>query len=1102
MKFTAFLCLVACLQVSAAGTAQNVTYSGKDVSLKKIFRELNRQTGFEFLYKDSYLKEAKPVNLSVKNVPITDVLDICFANQPLSYEIIENTVIVKTKPAERLSTLLISRAPAAPSITVSGKILNENGEPVVASVMLKGTDWGTTSNDAGNFILHHVDEKGTLVVSGANIITKEVKVNGKTNLIIPVQLRVDEIKSVTVSTGYWTTTKQRNTGSISKVTSKDIERQPVTSPLLALQGMVPGLEITPMNGAPGAAPKIRIRGENSLRRGYGYNNGNYPLYVIDGLVFDSRPLQSESGVTSSGPYGFGIGIDPLVTIGPENIESIEILKDAGATAIYGSQGANGVILITTKKGIRRRKTELGITVYRGIEKMPKRLDVLNTQEYIQMRKEAFANGGNTPADFDYDLNRWDTTRYTDWQDVLIGGTSDITNANIEFSGGTEFTSFRLSGGYLHKTTIFPGDFENKRISGDFSFNHRSANDKFNVTFNANYGKSMNEHVQSNALFEAALRLPPNAPALYNDDGTLNWDIVDYGVYKLNAFPNPLAETRKKHESDISSWIVGSTLSYKILPALKFSTLLNYTETNGAEILKVPIASSPPTSLYSTGTAVFAYNRRNTWQLEPQLGYSKTNGKHHYELLAGMTFRTTYNSYQSMTGYQYYSDALLGSLKGAGNIEFKEDKEFKYRYNAVYGRVHYNYNEKYLIDLTARRDGSSRFGTNNRFGNFGAVAAAWIFSNEKFATNSLKFLSFGKLRSSYGITASDNIGDYSFYDLFDISTWTYGYGLTLTPSRLYNPDYQWERTKKLEIGLELGLFNNRITTEVSWYRNVSGNQLIDYRLPAVTGFRSVLKNFEATIENTGLEFFVSSKNIQAKNFQWTTTMNMSIPKNKLLAFPDLETSPYNSSYVVGAPLSGQYIYVWKGVNPVTGLHEIADLNNNGSVDYDNGDKIFYTGYDPKYYGGIDNIFTYQSLSLSFSFQFTKRVNDRFTSESGSSGGYYRTNMPKEVLDRWQKPGDITDIPKFTTDFGVSNSYFLSMGSDYNIVDASFLRLKRVSLSYSVPAKVINAVKLKEFVVFIEGQNLLTFTGYKGIDPETGPGAMPLLRMITGGIKVKI
>ncbi|RZK67005.1 MAG: SusC/RagA family TonB-linked outer membrane protein, partial [Pedobacter sp.] len=467
-------------------------------------------------------------------------------------------------------------------------------------------------------------------------------------------------------------------------------------------------------------------------------------------------------------------------------------------------------------------------------------------------------------------------------------------------------------------------------------------------------------------------------------------------------------------------------------------------------------------------------------------------EHSLDVMIGATWQKSTKVLFSQQGDLYASDILLNSLKGAGNIRVPIDEMTDYKYVSLYGRVGYNWRQKYLINLTARRDGSSRFGPNNRFGNFGAAGAAWIFSEEKFLQRVLPFLTFGKLRSSYGMTGSDAVQDYKFYDLYNLLDQTHQGVPGFIPSNLYNPDFKWESTRKLEAAVELGFWNNRVSIEASWYRNRSSNQLIDYTMPDITGFPSVLSNFGAVVQNKGWEGLIRLEPIHSQRFKWNTSFNISIPQSKLKRFEGIEDSPYATFYKVGEPLSIQTLYIYSGVNSQTGVYEFLDVNKDGVISPLDGQLINPT--EKRYYGGMTNTLQFKRIEFSLFLQYSNQPGFRYLP---GLPGLRDVNQAVTVLDRWFTPGDQTNVQLFSAGNITAadgddtyHKYTQLAQSTFNSKDASFIRLKTLSISYLLQPDLLNKLKLQQVKLFVQGQNLLTFTGYSGLDPETGSGLPPL------------
>ena len=513
----------------------------------------------------------------------------------------------------------------------------------------------------------------------------------------------------------------------------------------------------------------------------------------------------------------------------------------------------------------------------------------------------------------------------------------------------------------------------------------------------------------------------------------------------------------------------------------------------------------------TATAGFGQSRSKTWLVEPQLEFVKSyNDIHKIKAIVGTSLRHQTNASYLNVGTGYTNDAFLGSIDHAP-VKIFSDENRQYRLQSLYGLVNYNYKRKYLVEFTGRRDGSSRFGPEKQFGNFYSIAAGWVFSNENFFKKWFPVFSYGKIRVSHGTSGNDQIGDYEFLDAWTNTTYPYlpdipGY----VPTKLYNNSFGWEVHKSTDISLNLGFLDDKILISAVYNTSKTNNQLISYNLPSQTGFTSVLRNSGASVGNKNYEFEVSTVNVSKDNFKWTSSANLTISRNKLLNFPDLASSTYRNYVVVGQPLNVVMGYRTNGVNPNSGIYEILDRNGN-PLDLSNGppqsneDMINLGDYSPRFYGGFFNGIQYRNWKLDVLFQFVKQKGVNYNITRGQNAGYSQFNMPYVLSNRWEKPGDIAPYQRLTQD-GSSEAAiaaFLYTMSDATVVDASYVRLRTLSLSYSLPYQWIRKITIKSCNLFVQGQNLLTFTKYKGNhDPENGTintTGLPPLRIINIGVQ---
>jgi len=1078
------------MQVSAAGLAQKINLSRSNAPLKDVLKELRLQSGYNFVYTDNLLAKSKPVDIKVSDADLEEVLKEIFSAQPLTYTIDSKTVIVKPKDPTFLERLATRWA----SIDANGRVVDSENRPLPgASVKVKKTGKGVSTDKDGRFFLRGVEDGALLVVSFIGYLPKEVSASANMgNVVLEQSLsKLDEVQVI----AYGTTTQRLSTGNVSTIKAEDIEKQPVNNPLLALAGRVPGLMITQTSGFSGGPVNVQLQGQNSIK------SSNDPFYVIDGVPFPSQNLNPFAG---NGTIGNG---NPLSFLNPGDIESIDVLKDADATAIYGSRAANGAILITTKKG-KAGQTKVDLNVQSGIGQVAKKLDLMNTQQYLDMRREAIKNDGLTipsvPTRAYYDLTLFDQNRYTDWQKELIGSTARYTNMQTSVSGGNDNTQVLFSANYHKETDVFPGQFADKKGAVHFSFSNTSTNQKFNFRFTGSYMNDVNK-LPGIDLTSSAIRLVPNAPALYDDRGDLNWAMYNGAA----SWQNPLAKILRKYKNETANLVSNAEVSYELLAGLRLKSSFGYNKLQSDEISFTPQTYAPPNATYNARNATYTTSNVTSWIIEPQLSYQLSKDFGQLDFLLGSAFQRTKNNALTLSGRGYSSDSQLENIQAATTVTTSNALQSVYNYNGLFGRINYNYQDKYILNFTARRDGSSRFGSENLFNNFYGVAGAWIFSNEKWFKEQLPLISFGKLKLSYGTSGSDGIGDYQFMSLYEVynSNISYGGGTGLKPAGHANPYLQWEETRKLNAGLDLGILRDKVIFNLNYYRNRSSNQLLNRLLPIITGFGEIAKNFDATVQNSGYEIAVNTVNVKSGNFKWTSNLNFSINRNQLLAYENLESSGDKDYLVIGKPITIIKAYEFAGVNSQTGFYQFKKAD--GSLTdspVDPIDKYVLINTTPKYFGGFNNSFSYKDFTLDFLFQFVKQIGMdplRFGTDDwpGSYGGAFG-NQPVSILNHWKQVNDMSPIQKVSADFSAYSPYSLAIYSDVSYVDASYIRLKNVSLSWSMPKKWANRAYLQNAQIYFQGQNLLTFTKYKGLDPESQALGLPPLRVLTVGVKLSL
>ena len=1058
----------------------------RNESVTSAIKKIEQNSQFRFIYRNNELKDLKTENQPFKERSVKETLDLIFKGTGLDFQQMDNKILIsKINEVKEI-------APAIADGELTGFITDETGQPLPGvSIRIKGKNQVSTSTDVNGHFLIRLPEGNDLVVliSYIGYISREIPIKKQTTLRIELKPEVGSLNEVQVI-GYGTTTRRTSTGSIASITSQDISKQPVGNPLAALSGRLSGVLIAQNNGVPGSAVQVQIRGQNSL------SSGGIPLYIIDGVPFTNFNGGSPAtdNLNAFGTSGASGGVSPFGMINPSDIERIDILKDADATSIYGSRGTNGVVLITTKKG-RSGGTTFGVNVNSGFTEVNRKIPMLNLEQYLSLRKEGLSNDGVIPNPTNApDLTVWDQNSSTDFQDMFIGGRGHITDLQASMSGGNDQTRFFFNSAYRKESTVFPGDNNDRRFSSRLNLDHNSPDKKFNASLSVNYSNA-NTNIPTSDL-SSVYNLPPNLP-LYDAAGKLFWD---------NRFTNPLASLLRTYAGVTTNLISNANLSYKIIPGLTAKASFGYTITTLDQATKNPASSQNPVN-NPTSSATFANNKAQNWIIEPTLEYTKALGNGKLSAVVGGSYQKNTSNSLFLSGTNYSNEALLGSLLAAGTTTVNYNNILAYKYNAVFGKLNYDWKEKYLINATFRRDGSSRFGPKNRFGNFGAIGAGWVFSQEDFIKDNQSFLSFGKLRASFGSTGNDQISNFIYLPLYSSTTAYLGNAAT-SVSTLPNENIKWESTKKLEFAIDLGFLKDRILFTANYYRNRSSDQITSAALTTQSGYNSYTSNLPATIQNKGLELELNTSNITSKDFSWKTSVNFTFTDNKLLSFTELEKSFYASSYIVGESINLIRLYHYTGVNPTNGTATFEDKDGNGLI---NANDRYVADLGTPYFGGFNNTFTYKNFELGVFFQFNHRfgVTKILNTRPGAL-----INQNDYWLDRWSAANPNSQIPAATGTAGspIYTSYNLYTASDAVYGDASYLKLRSVNFSYSLPVQWVKQIKLSNASVFIQGQNLYTWAKNKYVlDTETtiqgGPSGLgtgtigqvlPPLRTIVFGI----
>lgn len=1110
-RITAVLLLLGILQAGAQLEAQTVTLNATKMPLEKVCKEIEKQTGYFFLYSKN-IEKVQPVTIQLKNEEVKSALEKVFDKSNLRYELIGKVVSVNTKKKEEFSSEQKAET-YQDTINIHGGVITEKGALENVSITSSKSKRSTLTNIKGQFVLKGVYPGEELVFTYVGFLPYKMKVGKSREVVVALEVAENELDKVVVK-AYGTTSKRFNTSSIISISGKDLENVPVQNPLLALSGRVPGLMIQTTGGEATAPIKVEVRGRNNVNP----NFPSDPLYVIDGVPQTilnlnggykgyQQPTFISSGLDQGEIPNLG-GISPLFGLNPYDIESIEVLQDAGATAVYGSRGANGVILITTKRG-KAGKTSLGVNLSQGITKVVKFYDMLNIQEYRAMRREAFANDGITPTALNApDLFFWDSTRNVDWQRYIYGGTGQFSSASLNVSGGTDQITFRLSGGYTQSKDIKAISGSNRSLTLQATLDYSSINNKFKMSLTA---MLVNGRTDARAL-SSNFQLPPNAPDPLDAKGDLNYDAyrpVSSAVHFPWSSFKTSADTRSNQLSG------NLDLSYAIFKHARIGTALRLKESGSDVVSILPVASVdpklPPASIQ--GNNFTSNTKSKAITIEPYLTYSTTIGNGRLNTRLTGTYEQNSTTALSFNGNGYVTDDFIYSLAAAPRTIIS-DRYGEYKYAGGMVTMNYIHDNKYIADVTLRRDGNSRFGPGKQYGNFGSFGLGWIVTEEEWAQKSFpKFLTFLKPSATYGITGSDNVGEYQY-----LTQWSnkldggsnlinYNGAIPAVPQLQANNNYHWSTSRQINLTLEIGLLN-RINVTLNAWRNRTNDQLVAFPTGAYTGFTSVTANSPANVQNHGWSVSVNATAIRKKNFNWGISFNTSYQQNKLLDYPNLALSPYATVYKIGESTNLTYLYKYSGVDPATGNAMFVDQDKDGKITTNssvipgtgNDDRVVGITMIPDFQGYMSHSFSYRNFRLSMNFQL-KRFDAR-TLISGRNGG--PVNITKwEYEHRWTTPGQIAESPKLTTKTVAQGEGTIS-ASDGNYEKTNFIRLSQAEFGYSLPQKWANKIGMQALNFSVNANNIWLLTNYKGIDPEVNPGGggVPPTRTISLAINCNL
>lgn len=1099
--FLLFVCVCQLMAVEAGAQSAEIKISQNSMTIRQLVKEIEAQTEYLVVFRDQDVDAERVVSFKTRSASVANYLEELSENANIGYRFDNNYITLVPR----------TTATAQNKKTVTGTIVDANGEPIIgANIVEKGTTNGTITDIDGNFTLE-VSEKSILLVSFIGYAPQEVMVGSQQKINVKMKEDTEMLDEVVV-VGYGTQKKSDVTTAVASVSSENLKNRAAVNFGEAMAGQVPGVLIQQTNGAPGGEGlTIKVRGTGSITQ------SNDPLYVVDGYPMEGGAFRLLNSL---------------------DIESIQVLKDASSTAIYGSRGANGVVIITTKKG-QIGKPTVQLNAYVGFQQREKKIEMMNRDQYVQWfidgRNQAWLDAKVIASDPDqsphsiddpnsrralysgassqymipdgtgsYKYNFLDPASVAsmpdnDWQDLLYRNAL-MQQYELSVSGGSENTRYTFSGSYTSQDGIV--------LNTDYErFNFRT-NVSSKIADCLNVGMSLMAYSaggteQANGKDSPvlyALNLPPIYP-LYNEDGTYgsmvrNPEILAGDVANPIGIAEQVMNKRKRH-----GWLGTIFAEWEIIKNLKYRISIN-----GGIQDNIQKKFEPSYVDFDSSKAprpAKGINERWTdrdWVIENTLNYTFTLAdKHNFNALLGYT--TQSHTYEHMKGEaRGYANDNITTLN-AGTMYALTSDESEYSMISYLGRINYVYDNRYMLTTTLRSDGSSRFGKNTKWGTFPSVSLGWRISQEKFMQN-VKQISDLKLRASFGISGNNRIGNYSAIGLLSTGFYPTGDAVqnTVNPNTMPNDDLGWERTRQYNVGFELGLFNNRVRLEGDFYDSQSIDLLLNVPIPTITGYSSQMQNI-GKVQNRGMEFTLNTKNFTGGDFTWSSNFNISFNKNKVLEV-GVDGRPIygsaanaNNAFITmpGHPIASFYGYKYIGVfqseeelakyphlsGDKVGDGRYEDVNKDGVLDQN--DKTILGDNNPLFTAGFSNSFSYKNFTLDI--QFTGSYGAEVFSFYKRMCGIYHgdRNGMIEQLGRWQskdQPGDGIHFRPTRTPSGWQRD-----PSSAWVQDASYLRLRNLTLGYNFDQKVLDKIKMKGLRLYVTGQNLFTITNYVGYDPET-------------------
>ena len=1071
------------LLIASDGNAQNksiedvnIKLSLKNVPVEQAFSAIEKETGFNFVYTSREVKNTVSVSVDKSSQTLYDVLVAIAQQSRLEFKQINNNIHVKnsTQPSNPNHVIVLPEK----MVLVSGRVVEKSGEPFPGvSVVLEGSSRGTVTDNDGRYTID-APADGVLLFSFIGFKSKREIIGNRS--VINVTLEEDEsVMDEVVVIGYGTQARKDVTGSISSVSSSQLKETPIISLDQGLQGRAAGVQVMQQSHSPGGGVSIRIRGGNSLTA------GNEPLYVIDGF-----PIYSDNNAFAAGTDPvFGATPNALASINPSDIESIEILKDASATAIYGSRGANGVVIVTTKRG-RTGPTKIEFDQYYGVQNVARKIPMLNGQQHLTILNEARANSNLAPV---VPMEPY-LGNDTNWQDEVYQS-APIQNYQLTLTGGDQTTKFAVSGNYFRQDGIITNsNFERGSLRVNLD---KEVSKSINVGTSLTFTRANNNNVVTDIYGGArggvstnALLMPPIVPV--DTSGVLLFNPRGLPGVREDL-TNPVALAQSQRNQVITNRLLANVFSeFTLAKGLTFRTSGGIDYFNSTRDFY-----SPEILPFSIGTSRGDINQTQvfSWLNENTLNYTRNIGNNHtLNLLGGFTQQTLIRRSLTLAGQGFPSDDLLTYAMQNAEVQRIASNKSRWDLLSWIGRANYNIKDKYLFTATMRTDGSSKFGTDNKWGIFPSGAIAWRASEEDFIKN-LNVFSDLKIRTSYGITGNQEIGSYQSLPRLISTNVSFNEQL-LTAIFPAGPPYTelaWEQTSQFDVGIDMGLFNNRLTLVADYYYKDTDGLLVALPLPFTSGIGSVLQNI-GRLSNRGVELSMHSNNTVGA-FKWETDANISFNRNKVIALPGLENgfdAGSNDPHIqfgtagrveIGQPIGNFFGYLTNGIwqlneadqalafGTVPGEVKYVDINGDGMISPE--DRTIIGNAQPDYFFGMTNRFYYKGFDFNIfinGMMGFDLLNYQIFEGERLNGA---NNHMAYVWERWTPENPSNTVPRATLD----RPYRLS---DRQVEDGSFIRLQNVSLGYTFNTTNIRWVDRAR--VYISGQNLAILTNYRGYDPE--------------------